>query len=81
MKVKRHQIKEALQNKFLESGKLTMTLPEVLKYSNDSIDELYWEYKQEKAAENSGKEEQSKVDVSKLSPMLINRLGQSLFID
>lgn len=63
MKVKRKQIKEALQNKFLGLGKLTMDLPEVIKYSNEAVDELYWEYKQEKAAEDSGKEEQKEIDV------------------
>lgn len=63
MKVKRKQIKEALQNKFLGLEKLTMTLPEVIKYSNEAIDELYWEYKQEKAAEDSGKEEQKELDI------------------
>lgn len=46
MKVKRKKIKEALQNKFLRLEKLTMTLPEVIKYSNEAVDELYWEYKQ-----------------------------------
>lgn len=61
MKVKRKQIKEALQNKFLGLGKLTMTLPEVIKYSNEAVDELYWEYKQEKAAEDSGRIEEKKM--------------------
>ena len=63
MKVKRKQIKEALQNKFLGLEKLTMTLPEVIKYSNEAVDELYWQYKQEKAAEDSGKEEQKELDI------------------
>ena len=85
MKVKRKQIKEALQNKFLGLGKLTMSLPEVIKYSNEAVDELYWQYKQEKAAEDTGKEEQKTTvlydpEVSDMAYRLKDVLGNNQFI-
>lgn len=87
MKVKRKQIKEALQNKFLGLEKLTMTLPEVIKYSNEAVDELYWQYKQEKAAEDSGKEEQkvyevlANIELSNMAYKIKQAIGTDTFMN
>ena len=66
MKLKRHDIRDAMKNKFVkiaDSHKNVFTLEEVLYNVNEVVDELYWEHKRIKDQASSGKEEQKELDI------------------
>ena len=89
MKLKRHDIRDAMKNKFVtiaDSHKNVFTLEEVLYNVNEVVDELYWEHKRIKDQASSGKEEQKitvpyDLEVSNMAYKLKQAIGTNTFIN
>lgn len=89
MKLKRHDIRDAMKNKFVkiaDSHKNVFTLEEVLYNVNEVVDELYWEHKRIKDQASSGKGEQKIIvpydlEVSNMAYRLKQILGTNIFIN
>lgn len=85
MKLKRHDIREAMKNKFVkiaDSHKNVFTLEEVLYNVNEVVDELYWEHKRIKDQASSGKVGEMKehnTKVANLAILVKQKLGTKQF--